>query len=360
MKRFNIYHRKDGRWEGRLSKCKCSNGRRKFRYFFGHTKDEVCNKIKEYQQSKASALQCSKTVSQIFDEWYRSIQHRIKESTAANYLMKAQKHIIPKFGDKSVSSLVSDDFYDFMKAKKDEGLSNRYVSDIIILMKSLFKYAVKTYHILNTMDEITLPKKKLPEIQLLDEEQQQKLQQYIAENPNPSTVGVALSMSTGIRIGELCALRWEDIDMEKRILTVKKTIQRIQNPANEAKTKLLITEPKSESSMRTIPIPECVAGLLKKFIGNSNEYLLSGKKKPIEPRTMQYRFAKILENVKLPSVHFHSLRHMFASNCIKLGFDVKALSEILGHSKVEITLNRYVHSSFEQKADYMSRLKLAV
>ncbi len=360
MKHFNIYHRQDGRWEGRIFKGRRSNGKRSFRYFFGHTKEEVYNKIMEFQHSESLAAQCSKTVSQIFEEWYRSIQHKIKESTAANYLMKAKKHILPKFGDKLVSSFVSKDIYDFMKMKKDEGLSNRYVSDIVILMKSLFKYAVKTYHIFNPMDEVTLPKKKSPKVQLLDEEQQQKLQQYVVENPDLSTLGIALSMSTGIRIGELCALQWEDIDMKKRILTVRKTIQRIQHPVSEAKTKLLIAEPKSESSIRSIPIPECIAGFLKKFMGKSKDYLLSGKEKPVEPRTMQYRFAKILKNVKVPSVHFHALRHMFASNCIKLGFDVKALSEILGHSKVEITLNRYVHSSFEQKISYMSRLKLAL
>jgi len=119
-------------------------------------------------------------------------------------------------------------------------------------------------------------------------------------------------------------------------------------------------EPKSESSKRCIPIPECLVTLLEVYQGKPEEFLLSGKEKPVEPRTMQYRFAKILKNVNLPSIHFHALRHMFASNCIKLGFDVKALSEILGHSNVEITLNRYVHSSFTQKQAYMNRVQLQI
>lgn len=96
-----------------------------------------------------------------------------------------------------------------------------------------------------------------------------------------------------------------------------------------------------------------------KFKGKDEDFLLTGTEKPIEPRAMQYRFRTILKNTKLPSVHFHALRHMFASNCVKLGFDIKALSELLGHSSVEITLNRYVHSSFEQKREYMKRLDLA-
>lgn len=165
-------------------------------------------------------------------------------------------------------------------------------------------------------------------------------------------------MSTGIRIGELCALQWKDIDLEKRILTVRKTMQRIQCPTEISKTKLIITDPKSESSCRKIPIPDCVMVFLRKFKGESRNYVLTGADKPIEPRTMQYRFAKVLKNAKLPSVHFHALRHIFASSCIRLGFDVKALSELLGHSSVEITLNRYVHSSFEQKKEYMKRIKL--
>ena len=109
---------------------------------------------------------------------------------------------------------------------------------------------------------------------------------------------------------------------------------------------------------RKIPIPDCLVSMLEIFSGKAKEYLVSGEERPVEPRTMQYRFARILKNVKLPSVHFHTLRHMFVSKCVKLRFDIKTLSEILGHSKVEITLNRYVHSSFEQKKQYMSRIAM--
>ena len=252
----------------------------------------------------------------------------------------------------------AEDIYQFISKKQKEGLSNRYITDIIILIKTIFKYAVRTYRIFNPLDGIVLPKRKKPEIQLLDETEQADLQQYIAENQNQTTLGVALSMSTGIRIGELCALQWKDIDLEKRILTVSKTMQRIQIQNAVTKTKLIITEPKSESSKRSIPLPECIMDFLKKFKGNAGEYVLSGSNNPTEPRTMQYRFQKILKNVNLPSVHFHALRHIFATTCVKLGFDVKTLSELLGHSSVEITLNRYVHSDFEQKRAYMKRLQL--
>lgn len=154
---------------------------------------------------------------------------------------------------------------------------------------------------------------------------------------NNATLGVALAMVTGIRIGELCALQWSDIDLEKRILTVRKTMQRIQL-SGEHGTKLVITEPKSETSKRKIPIPECIIEFLRSFQGKDDEYICSGTVRAVEPKTMQYRFARILKNVKLPLVHFHTLRHMFTTKCVKLGFDIKTLSEILGHSNVRITI----------------------
>lgn len=357
MERYNIYYRRDGRFEGRIARGKRENGRRKFQYIFGKTREDVQRKIAEIRQSEKERGHCTKTVCTLFYEWYQSIQHRVKESTASNYFMKATNHILPQFGNQPIESVISAHIYAFIEFEKKKGLSDRYISDIIILMKSIFKYAARTYHIFNPMDEIVLSKKKAPEIKILDSEEQKHLQQYIVENQNRTTLGIALSLSTGIRIGELTALQWEDIDLKKRILTVRKTMQRIQCKNGTKKTKLIVTEPKSESSKRNIPIPECLAGFLDKFQGKSKDYILSGTESPIEPRTMQYRFSRILKNVKLPSIHFHALRHMFASNCIKLGFDVKALSEILGHSSVEITLNRYVHSSFEQKMDYMKRIK---
>ena len=359
MNGMNIYHRRDGRWEGRIARGKTEEGRRKFQYILARTKEEVIQKITEIRRNEQQESECIRTVSEIFKEWQRSIQYRVKESTAANYAMKAEKHILPIFGDKSVTSLVADDIYSFIENKRKSGLSARYVADMVILLKTVFKYAVHTYHIFNPLDGVSLPKKKSPEILLLDDAEQEKLQQYIAENQNISTIGAALSMSTGIRIGELCALQWKDIDLEKRILTVRKTMQRIQCSSLTAKTKLIVTDPKSESSCRKIPIPDCMMQFLRKFSGKPDDYVLTGTEKAIEPRAMQYRFSKILKNAGLPSVHFHALRHIFASNCIKLGFDVKALSELLGHSSVEITLNRYVHSSFEQKKEYMKRLKLA-
>ncbi|MBR0484588.1 MAG: site-specific integrase, partial [Oscillospiraceae bacterium] len=181
MEKFNIYHRQDGRYEGRIARGKNEQGKPKFQYVFGHSRQEVQDKITEIRRQEQSES-CSETISNLFESWYQSNKHRIKESTGANYLMKANKHILPFFGDTAIDSVTDKEISSFIDRKLKEGLSNRYVSDIIVLMKSVFKYAVKIYHIFNPLDGISLPKKKKAEITLLDENEQQKLQQYIAEN----------------------------------------------------------------------------------------------------------------------------------------------------------------------------------
>ncbi len=335
----NVYLRKDGRYEGRVF-LDTSGSKRKYHAFFGKTHDEVIAKMKKYQIDLISKTQIQKTFTEVYEEWFGTVTIRIKESTAANYILKADKHILPFFGQKCICKITNDDIYDFIRRKQQENLSNRYITDILVLMKSIFKYAYKTYKIDNIMDGIVMPKKHRVEIRILNDDEDKKLCDILAQKNDLTSIGIYLSRVTGLRIGELCALKWGNIDIEQGIISVTKTLQRIQVKNGICKTKLILAEPKSESSKRKIPIPKCVLELLKNNRGDNDNYILSNKKKPIEPRTIQYRFAKILKNGNLPSIHFHAIRHSFATNCIKLGFDVKALSEILGHSNVNITLDR--------------------
>ncbi len=362
MERISTYCRKDGRWECRVI-LSAEGKKRSYRSFYGKTKEQAEQKAAGFYKTQSEAVEEAAltqiTVGELTEEWLLSNIPRIKASTAANYRMKAQKHILPAFGKRQCSALKSKDISAFIQDKLDSGLSPRYVSDIIVLFRSIFRYAQREYNIRNVLDGIKLPKKTKPEVRILDSREQKILERYIEKNKTLATLGIALSMYMGLRIGELCALKWQDIDLEKRILTVSRTIQRIQTQNSKAKTMLVITEPKTASSKRSIPIPECAARALKLFRDRPDRYVLSGSEKPVEPRTMQYRFARILKNADLPSVHFHSLRHLFATNCIALGFDVKTLSELLGHSSVEITLNRYVHSSMERKRACMELIKPA-
>lgn len=355
----SIYKRKDGRYEGRIP-VNSPDRSRKYKAFFGKSKEEVIEKMEEYRRLSINADQYHVSFHSAYDDWFQSVVYRIKKSTAANYTLKADKHILPYFADLMINDISSSSVYQFIKDKQDKGLSNRYISDILILMKSVFKFASRKYHTPNPMEDIVMPKKQKSNIRLLTNDEEQRLMKILTNDLNLTSLGIVLARMTGLRIGELCALQWKNINLELKTLTVCKTIQRIQTKNGNSKTKLIITEPKSETSKRVIPIPDCIIEILTKFKGYDDDYILSGNEKPVEPRVMQYRFAKILKNGNLPSIHFHALRHSFASSCIKLGFDIKALSEILGHSCVEITMNLYVHTSFEQKSEYMKRLRLAV
>ena len=345
----SIYLRKDGRYEGRCKDVKSD----KTLYFYRKSYDEVNKKICIFWEGQ-SYCQSDLTVKMLFEEWMEAIKLRVKQSTLANYSGKAEIHILPLFGDIQANELDASHVQQFIADKLNSGLSSNYVADIVILLKSVMKFAVSRYNIRNRIADVIMPKKKRAEVLLLSKPQQNRLQKYLSANQNLTSLGVALSLFTGLRIGELCALRWSDIDISKK--TISKTIQRIKVQGG---TQLVITEPKSISSVREIPIPDCILPLLNQYCSKSDFYILSGTKKPVEPRTMQYRFQALLKKAKLPSIHFHALRHMFATNCVELGFDVKSLSEILGHLGVEITLNRYVHSSLERKKAFMKKLKFA-
>ena len=349
MNNGTAYMRKDGRWECRLTLGKGSNGKRLFKSFYGKNKEEAILKLKMAMQIAEDFSETEMTVSDLVEEWFTVTKNRIKESTAANYLMKAKKHIIPAFGQIQCCELKAKQVYSFIEDKLKSGLSPRYVSDILVLMKSIFRYASKEYRIKNVLDGIAMPKCQKAEIAMLNTELKEQLWKYVENHNNRTSLAIAIAMKMGLRIGEVCALKWSNIDLTKRTLTVTQTVQRVQCQNSSNKTKLIITAPKSSKSLREIPIPEILMPIFCNFKGESDTYVMTGQDKPLEPRALQYRFAKILENEGLPSVHFHSLRHLFSTECIALGFDMKTLSEILGHSSVEITLSRYVHSSLDRK-----------
>ena len=164
---MNLYLRKDGRYESRVPNGKKTDGKRAFLYVLARTKEQCIERVQAIHRQHRPQRYCTLTVAELFSEWHRSTLHRVKESTAANYTMKADKHILPAFGDMPVSTLTADSIYDFIADKQKAGFSPRYIADIVILMKTIFKYAVRTYQVFNPMDGIVLPKKKSPEIQLL-------------------------------------------------------------------------------------------------------------------------------------------------------------------------------------------------
>lgn len=350
----NIYKRKDGRWEGRY-KCGYNEvGKAKYRSIYGHSYAEVRDKLAPLKvvTTLAKESSCHVTVKELFDEWLSAVRLRVKPSTYANYAMKIEKHILPAFGGLHYDILTVQMLHGFIDDKLHSGLSAKYVTDIIVVFKSMAKYTAKVHGTRNILSDVILPKSIKTEKQLLTPTQQQKLCKYLISNLNPTSLCVLLSFYTGLRVGEVCGLMWSDIDFDKSILTVRRTVQRIHTKGYG--TKLNINTPKSRSSRRSIPVPAFIMEILRKFRSNSNHYILSNSVTVTEPRTLQNRFKSILKKVDLPSVCYHSLRHIFATNCLQIGFDIKTLSEILGHASVETTLNRYVHSAMERKAYCMS------
>lgn len=197
-------------------------------------------------------------------------------------------------------------------------------------------------------------------MRVLSRNEQEELYHYLYTELTPGNIGILISLFTGLRVGEVCALRWEDISFPEQAIYVHQTMQRVQvkNDPNQ-KTKIIITAPKSACSIRTIPIPDLLVPVLELYKTTAIGYVLTNSHQRImEPRTLQNYFKKALRNSSIKDANFHSLRHTFATRCIELGFDVKTLSEILGHAGVNITMNRYVHPSMELKKENMQRLSL--
>lgn len=350
---LNIYKRKDGRWEGRF-KCGYSNeGKTKYRSVYAKSYSAVKELMEQEKIKQNKNCSCKCTVGELFNLWIDDVRNKVKESTYANYAMKLQKHILPRFAGMKYEALTAHHLNDFIQDKLKSGLSEKYVSDIVVLMKSAARFGSRNYNYRNRIEFVTLPKTPdKAEKTLLNHEEQQQLQRELVRDQTSSNVGILLASATGIRIGELCALKWSDIDLEKSILTVKETVQRVCNVGKKG-THLVISSPKSRSSIRQIPLPDFILPVLMVARAADDCYILSGTRKLVEPRTLQYRFKSLLKRLSLPQVSFHKLRHQFATRCVELGFDVKTLSEILGHHSVELTLSRYVHSSIERKRDCM-------
>jgi integrase len=237
------------------------------------------------------------------------------------------------------------------------GLSAKTATDILVIIKSIVKYAeVLDAKFRCNLKGITI-RADDREMRVLTRTEQDKLTAFLMQNADRTKVGVLLCLYTGIRVGELCALRWEHISLAEKTIFICGTAQRVQDFSDSnRKTHVTITSPKSKSSIRKIPLPDFLVEQLRPFMSGADTYLLTGTARVFEPRTIQNRFKKYLQLLELPDCGFHTLRHTFATRCVELGFEIKSLSEILGHADIEITLNRYVHSSMDLKRVNMDKV----
>lgn len=370
----NIYKRKDGRWEARYIVSYDGNGKAKYKYLYARTYTEVKAKLLNAQNSthlttEAKNAKDKEKYEYWLDEWLGTKRMCVKESTYIRYRNTIENHIKPDLGKYPISKISTSLMEQFVSRKLQNGridgnggLSPKSMSDILVIVKESFKYAQSYGTIaICSFDRISF-KRTAQEMRVLSLLEEQRLLSVLFRDFDRYKLGVFICLYTGIRIGELCALQWKNVSFSENTIKIEHTMQRLQSKDLNAmqKTRIIVTEPKSYAALRTIPLPEFVIEVIKPFVGTPNAYVLSGECRTIiEPRTMQNRFKAYLVEGQINDANFHSLRHTFATRCVEAGFDVKTLSEILGHSSVKITLDKYVHSSMQLKRNNMEKLKLA-
>lgn len=357
----NIYLRKDGRWEGRFIKDRI-DGKIKYGYVFGKTREEVENRLSDLKNQNKESI--NPVFSHISSEWIQVQKPQLKESSISKYENILNSYLIPSYGNRIIEEITRSEVTSYSLELlsnggiKRSGLAPKTVNSILSVLKNIFKYAEREMNLsIADISDIGVKQPQQP-LRILSVNEQQRICSYLYCNISPSNLGILLCLYTGLRIGEICALKWSDINTDDRILHIHQTMQRIQiSDGSPSKTKVVILPPKSNCSIRDIPIPDEMLQTLLPYQEEDEKYLLTGMEHLfIEPHTMENRFKRVAEKCSIQDVKFHSLRHTFATRCVELGFDIKSLSEILGHASVNITLNRYVHSSMDLKQQNMNKL----
>lgn len=317
-------------------------------------------------ESTPGSLSCNNDplFERVVDEWLTFSKIEWHESTYMRYTNLLQNYLYPAFQGQPISSIRRWDAEDLCVqlrscgGKGQNGLSEKTVSDLLSVLRRVLHYARSNGIAVDT-SIFSIETKRTPKpLRILSLAEQHCLQHYIYHHIDSINLGILICIHTGIRIGELCALKWDDISLTEKTLYIHKTMQRLQKQIPDRnKTHVIITAPKSPCSNRLIPISRSLLCELKKYPLEQNGYFLTGSsEKTIEPRTVQRRFKKILKACQIEDVNFHILRHTFATRCVEANVDIKTLSEILGHSNVTITMNRYVHPSMEMKRMSMDKV----
>ncbi len=380
----NIHKRKDGRWEARI--VITINGVKKTKSIYARSYRDVKAKLLHFYadhpmtecqpfRTAADFQATGKTFSQVAEEWFLSNKMNQKASTQLKYHHMFDNHILPAFGNTPVTDIDEYSVNSFLAEKKAKGalfskggktapLSSSYVRTMGILIRSVISYAVMKNYRNILKAPITMPAEDRKTVDVLSAKDLTNITQLLQEELSGTVVGIAIALNAGLRIGEICALRWSDIDFEARIIHVRHTIVRVKNDAPEyringktAKTKLIVDTPKTKTSLRDIPVNSRLLAILVKAKENScSDYVISDKSTFLSPRTYEYRYHKFLQNNGITDTNFHVLRHTFSTRCVEADVDIKSLSEMLGHSNVSTTLNIYVHSSMELKRSHLEKL----
>lgn len=303
----------------------------------------------EVKEGKASKIL---EFSIIASEWLTTIKAFRKPSTYVKYQIIYQNYLKNHFENTELSAITSP----FVQEKVSAALSESIGKSIYCVLNQILKYAAEKYAVF--IPALKRPAAHMPKklINVFSRKEQSRLLAALYHKTDRFKAAVLLCLHTGLRLGELCALKWTDIDMKNQFVLIARSVQRLYVDGHQTKTILLEAPPKSVHSRREIPLPPGMFKLFSEY-SKEKEYVFGGDR-PVDPRTMQNQFKKILEEAAIENKNFHALRHTFSTNCIEGGADAKSLSELLGHSDVQITLNRYVHPSMDTKLKHLEGLSV--
>lgn len=359
----NIRKRGDGRWEARYMAYDEEKGKKVYHSVYGYTYEEA--KAKRDARVKASKNICGKTdildqgcqkpqdilFEMAAEEWLAIVKMKHKPSTYEKYYIIYHCYLETALGKTALSQISETVVREKVSCK---ATSDSVGKSIYCVLNRILQHAAEKYAIM--LPDIKRPSSEVyrEAVEVFTRAEQARLLSAVYQKMDCFKLAVLLCLFTGLRLGELCALKWTDIDFENRTLFVRRTVQRLYVEGGGTKTALVETAPKSVRSKREIPLQDSIIALLFRFM-NGKEYVFGGDR-PLESRTMQNHYKKILEEAGAPYKNFHALRHTFATNCMEGGADVKSLSEMLGHSNVQITMNYYVHPSMDTKRRYADNL----
>lgn len=358
----NIRKRKDGRWEGRYIKGYDSK-KQKARYasVYGKTYAETKQKLDEAKYKSSIGVVYvdakNKLFGEIINSWFNAKKINLKPSSIIKYQNLIEKHILPELGHRKLRELNADLFYTFLDAQQKNGnkknggmLSTSSLQTMLYILNATIKYAASNNMVAYFSICLTRSGKEATPIQTLEQHEEDALDLFLSTHISRRNLGIMLSLYCGLRIGEVCALQWTDIDTKNAILYVRRTVQRIAHSSGKTKTKIHVGSPKSKSSIRVIPIPSFLVPIICTLAQEDppDAYILTGSiNKPLEPRTFQYYFDQVLTMAGIQKTNYHTLRHTFATNCVALGFDIN-------YDKEELEQMRQVVNNYnQQKADFL-------